>query len=65
MNCLSSLKTPQNHLWSLIAYLHSSIVLEEFGHSTSDVIGAHDKTTGQPFCTVEGCPQGGVQGGTP
>lgn len=26
---------------------------------------AHDKTAGQPFCTAEGCPQGGVQGGAP
>lgn len=26
---------------------------------------ARDKTAGQPFCTAEGCLQGGVQGGTP
>jgi len=26
--------------------------------------GTRDKTAGQPFCTAEGCPQCGVQGGT-
>lgn len=65
MSYLSSPKTLQNLLRSLFFNLGSTMAIGEFGRSTSGTAGTHDKTAGQPFCTAEGCPQGGVQGGTP
>lgn len=65
MSYLSSVRTPQNHLRSLFSFLDSISAIGEFSNSTSAATGAHDKTAGQPFCTAEGRPQGGVQGGRP
>lgn len=63
MSCLSSVRTPQNHLWSLFSILRSASAVGELGNSTSAATGVQDKTAGQPFCKATGSPQGGIQGG--
>lgn len=63
MSYLSSVRTPQNHLWSLLLVLDSAIPVGELSNSTSAATGVQDKTAAQPFCTAAGCPQGGIWGG--
>lgn len=63
MSYLSSVRTPQNHLWSLFSILSSASAVGELGNSTSAATGVQDKTAAQPFCTAAGCPQGGIRGG--
>ena len=63
MSFLSSVRTPQNHLWSLFFILDSASVVVELSNPTSAATGVQDKTAGQPFCIAAGCLQGGIQGG--